>query len=409
HGQAYGSLVIVDSTVADDDAMAPVRRLTPDQLFPESECATHRDPANYATAWSLDEDFHLCVYDAFSRSNAGEANNYGVYLIDSFGNRDLLYRDPKISCLSPIPLRARKRPPVVPHKTLTGLPLAAGEEFVAPDPDRLPKTARINLVNVYDSVLAWPEGTQIKALRIVQLLPKTTPFAHNPAIGYGSQKGARAILGTVPVEADGSASFLLPVNIPVCFQALDADGLAVQAMRSATYIHPGETLTCQGCHEPRHQAPRSPSRPAMAMGRAPSRIRPDVEGSKPFSFPRLVQPVLDRHCVECHVKEPKAFDLGAGDVASNRGKFYPSYGNLRNFAFFYDNASFTTPTTIPGKYGARASKLYQILEAGHYDVKLPADDMHRITLWLDSNSDFFGSYENTEAQAQGEVVQPTLE
>ncbi|NQU26083.1 MAG: NPCBM/NEW2 domain-containing protein [Candidatus Nealsonbacteria bacterium] len=409
HGQAYGSLVIVDPKVADDDAMAPVRRLTPDQLFPESECATHRGPANYATAWPLSEDFYLCVYDAFSKSNAGEANNYGVYLIDSFGNRDLIYRDPNISCLNPVPLRPRTRPPVVPQKTLVGKALAPGEKFVASDPDKLPKTATVNLVNVYDSVLPWPDNTQIKAVRIVQLLPKTTPFAHNPAIGYGSQKGARAILGTVPVESDGSASFLLPINIPVCFQALDGDGLAVQMMRSATYVHAGETLTCQGCHEPRHLAPKSPSQTPLAMRRAPSRIRPDIEGSKPFSFPRLVQPVLDRRCVECHAKEPKAFDLSAGDVAGNRGKFYPSYNNLRPYAFYFDNAAFTTPTTIPGKYGARASKLYEILKKGHYDVKLSTEEFHRITLWLDSNSDFFGSYENCEAQAHGEVVQPTLE
>ena len=79
------------------------------------------------------------------------------------------------------------------------------------------------------------------------------------------------------------------------------------------------------------------------------------------------------------------------------------------FAFFYTNNAFTTPVTVPGKYGARASKLYKILQEGHYDVKLSKDDMRRITLWLDSNSDFFGSYENCKAQAQGEIVQPTLE
>ena len=410
HGQAYGSIVIVDPRVPDDDGMAPVRRLTPDQLFPESECAAHwRGPANYATAWSLSEDFHLCVYDAFSRVNAGEENSYGVYLIDSFGNRDLIYRDPKISCLSPIPLRPRKTPPMVPNESAIAKPLVAGEKFVPSDPAKLPKMARVNLVNVYGSTLPWPEDTQIKAVRIVQLLPKTTPYADNPAIGYGHQKGARAILGTVPVESDGSASFMLPVNIPVCFQALDADGLAIQAMRSATYIHPGETLTCQGCHEPRHLAPKSPPQPPLAMRRAPSRIQPEPEGSKPFSYPLLVQPVLNRHCVECHAKEPKAFDLSAGDLAKNRGRFYPSYNHLRPFAFYFDNIGFTTPVTIPGQYGARASKLYKILQEDHYKVKLSKEDMRRITLWLDSNSDFFGSYESCKEQAQGEVVQPTLE
>ena len=45
----------------------------------------------------------------------------------------------------------------------------------------------------------------------------------------------------------------------------------------------------------------------------------------------------------------------------------------------------------------------------HYDVQLPPEDLRRITLWLDSNSEFFGSYENTQAQARGEIVPPTMD
>ena len=55
------------------------------------------------------------------------------------------------------------------------------------------------------------------------------------------------------------------------------------------------------------------------------------------------------------------------------------------------------------------SRLYKLLQEGHYDVKLSGDEMRRITLWLDSNSDFFGSYENCQAQARGEIVEPTLQ
>ena len=129
----------------------------------------------------------------------------------------------------------------------------------------------------------------------------TTPPANNPRIGHGSQKSARAVLGTVPVDADGSAHFLLPVNKPVYFQALDPDGLAVQSMRSDTYVHPGDRLVCQGCHDTRH-ARHSLGATATALRKPPVAIRPDVDGSKPLSYPRLVQPVLDRHCVDCHVE-----------------------------------------------------------------------------------------------------------
>ncbi|MCK4294755.1 MAG: hypothetical protein KAY65_16255, partial [Planctomycetes bacterium] len=91
-----------------------------------------------------------------------------------------------------------------------------------------------------------------------------------------------------------------------------------------------------------------------------------------------------------------------------------SYVNLREYTFFYGSIRgtydpWTSARTVPGQFGARASKLYEMLERGHHDVELSKEDLHRITLWLDCNSDFFGSYENTEAQARGEVVRPTLE
>ena len=67
--------------------------------------------------------------------------------------------------------------------------------------------------------------------------------------------------------------------------------------------------------------------------------------------------------------------------------------------------------TFPGEFGARASKLYQLLQKGHYDVQLPAEDMHRLTVWLDSCSLFYGVYEEEaqRAQLRGAIVRPTLE
>ena len=296
HGQAYGSLVLIDPKVPDDDAMAPLKRITPDQLFPESEIGTHGPPANYAGTWPLSEYFYLCVYDKDSRSNAGVANNYGIYLLDAFGNKELIYRDPDISCLDPIPFRARKMPRIVPHQTFLAKPLAPGEKFKPVDPKLIPKTGQVGLINVYESLKPFPEGVKIKHIRIIQLLPKTTPYAHRPAIGFGSQKSARAILGTAPVAEDGSAYFNLPVNIPVYFQAIDDKGLAVQSMRSATYIQPGERLICQGCHEPRGKARGPMSKFPMAMRKPAVDIKPEVAGTKPFSYPILVQPILEKHC-----------------------------------------------------------------------------------------------------------------
>lgn len=405
HGQAYGSLILIDPRANDDNDMGPVKRLTPDQPLPETECSGHRDPLRFATPWPLDETVYLCVYDRHSHSNQGPKNNYGIYLIDAFGNRELVYRDPAISCLSPMPLQARRLPPVIPHGTWVGLP--PGE---TPPAGPLPDTAVVGVMNVMDSRFPFPEGTRITALRVIQLLPKTTPYADNPTIGYGQQKSARAVLGTAPVEADGSACLRVPVDVPVYFQALDEHGLAVESMRSATYVKPGERLLCQGCHEPRERTAAPAVATRLAMQREPADLVPPPEGANPFSYPRLVQPILDQHCVACHQKnQPKAPNLARGDFAKNPRRFYASYESLRPYAFFYFPAAFTEPSTIPGKFGARAAKLHDLLVQGHHGVTLSPEEMARIDLWLDCNSDFFGAYEDIEAQACGEMVKPTLE
>jgi hypothetical protein len=402
HSQAYGPLVLIDPHAEDDDAMGPVSRITPEVPFPEAEI-NYREGQVYATAWPLSELFHLCVYDPEGAARRGTKNNYGIYLVDAFGNKDLVYRDLVLSCLSPIPLRPREKPPVIP-------PLASTVEAVMPGPQR---AATVGVVNVYDSLKPFPEGTKITTLRIIQVLPKTTPLIDEPKISFGSEKGARAVLGTVPVESDGSAYFNLPAGVPVYFQVLDERGLAIQSMRSDTYVHFGERLLCRGCHEPRNAAPVVPKAVPLAFRQPPSAIQPDVDGSNPFSFPRLVQPVLDRNCVACHNKETEAPDLRKGSGEKEHGYWYTSYRNLREHAFFYGVPHtkydpWTDPRTTPGQFGARASRLYSVLKQGHYETQLSEDDLHRITLWLDCNSDFFGSYNDTEVQAAGRIVQPRL-
>jgi hypothetical protein len=268
-------------------------------------------------------------------------------------------------------------------------------------------------MDVYDSILPWPKGTQIKELRIIQVFPMSVPSGGPPhetgvrvASAGDSVVPVRHVLGTVPVEEDGSAHFTVPANIEVFFQALDDRGLAVQSMRSATQLHAGERLVCAGCHQPGHETFAVGGALPLALQRDPSPIKPDVDGSRPFSYPRLVQPVLDRHCVECHAKQPdKACNLGREPITR---AWYASYHNLVKYGFHNYGHPYRT---IPGRFGARASKLYPLLQKGHYDVKLSDEELHRLTLWLDCASMFYGVYERDGGQAQlrGEIVQPTLE
>ena len=405
HGHAFGSLIQIDLSIEDDNANSQVTRLTPEVPFPEGE-APIRPSMVYGTPWPLDEDDYLCVYDR-------GAKNHGIYWADRFGNKELIYRDPQSPCFSPIPLRPRPVPPVI-HDGSTQT--AAAEE--APNAGR---DTTIAVMNVYDSDFAWPDDVNITALRVLQILPKSVPRRNMPKIGVAEQSNARAVLGTVSVEADGSAFFQAPADRLIYFQALDERGMAIQSMRTATYTHAGEQLTCQGCHEPRHRAPSVPARLPLALRRPASRILPEVDGSNPFNYVRLVQPVLDRHCADCHRKQ-KAIDLsGAIEYVRDRdGRDWPytrSYHNLaEQYGFWYQTLVNSLNTAgvhggsraIPGRFGARASKLVEYLDDRHYGVKMSHEDFHRVTLWLDCNSEFFGAYENPEAQARGERVEPSL-
>ena len=250
----------------------------------------------------------------------------------------------------------------------------------------------------------------------MQVLPKSTPHANQPRVGLPNASPGKQVLGTVPVEADGSACFRAPAGVALAFQALDERGMAVQVMRSVVYLQPGETAACVGCHESRSTAP--PVAPAsQALFREPSAIAPGPDGSKPLSYPLLVQPVLDKHCVRCHSgPEPKK---GIVLTGKPEGAFSRSYNALaprvswsawgRPGDFRKTNSE---PLSRPGFFGARGSKLMQMLLKGHNDVKLSADEVERLVTWMDANALFYGTFDpaDQERQRRGERIRgPALE
>ena len=415
HGHSLGSLVMIDPRAEDDDLMSPVKRLTPETGFPESQ---GRKSLDYGQPWPLSENYYICSYEPTGGSPS--SRQYGIYLVDVFGNKELIYRDPAIACQSPIPVKPRPLPPVLPEMS---------ERLAKEQSDE----ATVGVANVYLSSQPLPEGTKIKALRIYQVFPLSVASArvtHATGCQIPQAKDSinltRAVLGTVPVEADGSAHFTVPARKELFFQVLDEKGLAVTSMRSGTHFQPGERTMCQGCHEPKNGAPITPSNSTpMAMKRPPSRPTPDVAGTNPLSYPLLVQPVLDQYCVTCHAEDPekKAPPLDSTIVRTSTGSYmnpktayFTSYLSLApEFGFYdYGGKNWEDPKwyrTTPGEFGAKASKLYALLQDDHYGVKLPPDAMRRITLWLDSCSPFYGVYEKEGglAQLRGEVAMPTLE
>ncbi len=404
HGYNYGSMILIDQRVEDDSAMSQLKRITPEVLFPESEKAPGvphgrggHNPIGevYGSPWPLSEDFHLCVYDPAMR-------HYGLYLVDCFGNRIFIYRDPEAACLDPIPLRPRPRPHVIPAQTRQ----AKADRRTGGE-----SKSTIAVMNIYESDFEWPKETRIDALRIVQLFPKATYHLDDPEIGAGDESLARGVIGTVPVEEDGSVHFEAPAGVPLYFQALDGDGLAVQSMRSATYLHEGERLSCVGCHEPKSSSSMT-TKPAipLALRKPPAKPAPGPDGSNPLSFARLVQPVLNRACVACHAREPDAPSL-AGDRFGQFG-WSEAFHTLRPFSWSLSGGNGIIAKngsrSTPGKMGARASRLYSHLGEGHNEVELSAEDLQRIVIWLDCNSNFYGAYLETDRQARGEIVLPAV-
>jgi len=395
HHQGFsGSLILLDPRIEDDGKMSQLKRITPEYFFPEVE---HGASHTYGTAWPLSEDFFLCNY------------NFGLYVLDRFGNREMIH-DPgkgKYRVRAPVPLRPRRMPPVIPVKTWQGKR--------AKNPEH--RRAVISVVNVYDSdkQATLPKGIKVKHMRIVQVMPQMLGnwFSGQSVrqVSFASDSIGRMPLGIVPVEEDGSVYCEAPVGKAMYFQLLDAQGMAVHSMRSATFVHPGEHLSCVGCHEDKLRGTPPVNRRPLAMKRAPSKLQPEVaSGAMPFNYIQLVKkPVFDKKCTPCHLKnaDKKAPDMSYKSLARH-DRVFSCPGENPALEVVGVGGSRTTP----GKFGAHVSGLMLALRTRPQHKKvlqgLTSDELRRITLWLDLNSNEIGWIGNDrsviKAQKDGKAI-----
>ena len=415
-GWNVGTLVHIDLRIPDDGRLSQVRRITPHVGFPESEIGALVDGSKraFTHCWPLDADVFLCTYTP------------NLYYLDRFGNRELIIGLKEATAqqrgylADPIPVQPRPVPPVIPTKTFQGVRATLPH-----------KPATVTVINVYQSDFSWPPDTKIKWLRIIQIFPKTAtdqvllatknPICPapggaetDPGVGYGLGTNCRMPLGIVPVEEDGSAHFAAPTNKSIYFQALDERGMAVQSMRSATYVHAGEQLACVGCHEGTHRAP-APGRSPLALQREPSSITPEVSsGAMPFNFHILAKPVLQNTCAPCHAAVTAANQERSGPTDMN-------YGQLRPYAFYFDSWKADLgrqmvggSRTLVGRFGARESRMGKALlnpthQKAMKEGKITVDDFRRIVLWLDCNSAELGAYQGADQQREGKIVWPMID
>ena len=233
---------------------------------------------------------------------------------------------------------------------------------------------------------------EIKKLLIVETLPKPICFTGDPdLVSFSGTHTLERVLGTVPVEQDGSAFFEVPAKRSVFFVALDENDLSVKRMQSFTSVMPGETMGCVGCHEQRTGTPEYGLswRDVQALKRPPSKIAsfdgfPDV-----LDFTRDIQPVMDKHCVSCHnFDDPQGNVVLEGDLGMKWSHSYFTLIARLQVADGRHGLGNQPPRTI----GSSASPLLRKLTEVHYDVKVSDEEWRTVWLWLESAAPYAGNY-----------------
>lgn len=356
---------------------------------------------HYHMSWARRQCFRDPVpisHDYFLCSHA-PLDKFGLYLVDRYGNRELLYLDPDMGSMSPTPLQARPRPPA-----LGGLE--------GPD-QALPDQGQFFVADVYQGLEPAVERGRIKYIRVCQELKAdlaqlstgeyradheafqdwyATP-THKVSGPHGwPSYVAKANLGLVPVEADGSAHFYAPAGKVLYFQVLDKDFNEIQRMRSVVQLQAGEKRSCIGCHEERMAAPAAHEPRALAALREPSALKAPSWGTGPFSYEKVVQPVWDAECVRCHnAEDDQAPDLTGtldadGVPASYRTLIERGWVHYFDFTWGQEHSK-----AEPLSFGSVQSRLWKVLKKGHY-AELTPDQMQRVKCWADLNCPLWPDY-----------------
>jgi cytochrome c553 len=398
----------------------------------------------------LSETTYLCSYTPTVLPWLDRS--WALYVGDRHGNLALVYRDPEISCAEPVPVVARPRPHLLPPSSATvGLPDRAsylplpargegeggGEARAAtpplpPNPTPLAERGCVSegadrhtngpeavllMINVYEGLPGIPRGTA-RYLRIIEDVPRRgVPRGGVITTSGTSIYTVKRILGIVPIDPDGSAYFVVPADRNVYFEVLDERQREIQRMRSVVCLKAGERRACVGCHERPGTAP--PNGVGSAFWRAPSRPIPpsfltsgDSTRNSAFgidssfvirhsslptlSYLRDIQPLLNARCVRCHTHDRATNSVILTDDLTDQ--FTIGYQELLPYLSVANAMRWDNPEDVyqrpPYTYGSKVSRLTQLLEAGHHDVKLADEEWQRLFAWIDANAVYYDRYEN---------------
>ena len=383
HDRPWGALAIVDRRLGVDGREPVVRTWPPSAI---NRVGRGNWDAFRGVSPKYEDPYPLSDKHFIVSRQVGRGEEMGIYLVDTFGNEVLLHADAP-GCYDPMPLGPRPKPIARPDQR-----------------DFNNATGVFYVQNVYIGThMKGITPGAAKYLRVVESPPKRTwthpawggQGVHCPAINWHSFENKR-ILGTVPVEADGSANFEVPADKFIFFQLLDADGMMIQSMRSGTMIQSGERQGCVGCHENRVEDTPPLKGTPLAMKRAPDKMTGWYGKPRLFSFQKEVQPVFDKHCMTCHDFGKKA--AGKLVLAGDRTvTFNASYTDLWSRGAIKCIGGGPAAIQQPRSWGSHASKLVQVLRKphnkDHETLKLGKEDLDRIITWLDLNATYYPTYE----------------
>jgi formylglycine-generating enzyme required for sulfatase activity len=303
-----------------------------------------------------------------------DANSlWGIYLVDVFDNATLVYEEEDAAIFEPQLFLPRPRPPVIQDRVNLAV-----------------KTAEVHIADIYSGpgLHGVPRGT-VRAIRVFAY-----HFCYIGKGGFwlvGRESGwdVKRVLGTVCVEADGSACFQIPANTPISLQPLDADGNAVQLMRSWLVGMPGERVSCIGCHENRRTT-LSPRR-SLVDTRKSEPLTPWLGPPRPFAFAHEVYPVLERHCIGCHSDKQTVGPRSKPCFADPKTAYDTLHPYVRRAGVEGDIALLN-----PMEYHTSTSRLFQMLEKGHHGVtfaSMGTEARERLACWIDLNVPFAGNWD----------------
>jgi len=406
HTLAVGPLVTIDHRVGVNNPRG-ISIVTPNIKPPEGgmdgvpvpEGGTEDHDGFYGTPWALSDKCFLVSYTYGNKTT--DPAGYGLYLVDVYGNKELIYRDPAISCFSPIPLRPRPIPPILPdvtdmradYATCYVSDIAYGCEGVEPE--------RIRYLRIAEPI-GWPYDNQNGGQRYGEDHRYAGPGAERKNLTNWTPV---RILGDVPVRSDGSVHFRVPADTAVYFQLLDEDRMELRRMRSFVSFQPGESRGCVGCHETRVVAPVQPPRSTTAaLTSEPAAPISPPWGDRPISFLRDVQPVLDSHCARCHAGLDPAGGLDFSGGLMSHDAAVAGYGHNRAFETILANSLVSlsparmqdASITQPLAYGSHKSRLITALgdDSHSEEVTLTEEGRLRLVMWIDANAPYHDQFVN---------------